>query len=69
MEERYGSGHTFTERCQTCGYESDIMLSSGVHVSESGSVKVYCEDDSFFCPNCSKGNETTAETPDLETGL
>ena len=38
-------------QCETCDYEKEIH-SSGVHQSQGGCVKVYCDADEFNCPNC-----------------
>lgn len=53
MVSKYGAGKTRTQKCKSCQYEQDIC-SSGVHVSENGSVKVYDDEDAFHCPNCDK---------------
>ena len=51
LKERYGKGTMFTEKCPKCG-TTESLFSSGVHESESGSLRVYCEDDIFVCPKC-----------------
>lgn len=53
LVEKYGMGHITTVKCDTCTYEKEIH-SSGVHETEGGSLKVYCEDDAFICPKCNK---------------
>lgn len=51
MVEKYGKGEMNTQKCKTCSYEQ-VIHSAGVHVSENGAVKVYAEEDFFWCPNC-----------------
>ena len=53
MVSKYGAGETKTQKCKSCSYEQ-VIYSSGVHVSESGSVRVYGDEDTFHCPNCDK---------------
>jgi len=52
LQDTYGAGVVFNEICVLCGYESEELYSSGVHESESGSLRIYDEDDVFKCPNC-----------------
>ena len=52
---KYGAGEKSTIKCTTCDYEKEIQL-SGTHESEGGSLKVYCEDEEFVCPNCGELN-------------
>lgn len=51
MVGKYGAGETSLFKCPTCDYEQEIR-SSGVHISEGGSVSVFSEEDEFCCPNC-----------------
>ena len=53
MVSKYGAGETKTQKCKSCSYEQ-VIYSSGAHVSESGSVRVYGDEDTFHCPNCDK---------------
>lgn len=50
--QKYGEGSVFEKTCPDCGYVVELQ-SSGVHISDNGCTKVYCEDDEFNCPKCS----------------
>ena len=52
MVQKYGEGSVIGKPCADCGYVVELE-SSGVHTTDNGCVKVYCEDDEFNCPNCS----------------
>jgi hypothetical protein len=39
------------QKCHTCNYEHEIYT-GGVHESDIGVLRVYCEDDQFHCPRC-----------------
>lgn len=36
--------------CPQCGFSVEIET-AGVHFSENGGIKVYCDEDPFSCPN------------------
>lgn len=57
MAAKYGKGTSFIQRWDTCTYEQEINT-EGVHVSESGSVRVYSANDEFHCPLCSENTNT-----------
>ena len=49
MAQKYGEGSVIEKPCPDCGYVVELQ-SSGVHTTDNGCVKVYCEDDEFNCP-------------------
>ena len=51
MIKKYGKSQSHVQKCNTCEYEQ-VINSSGVLNLESGSVRVYADDDEFSCPNC-----------------
>ena len=63
MVSKYGEGKTRTQKCKSCSYDQ-VIYSSGVHISENGSVKVYDNEDAFRCPNCDEH-----DTPDVQNTI
>jgi hypothetical protein len=51
MVDKYGQGETSVYKCRSCDYEQEIR-SSGIHVSEGGSVMFFSSEDEFHCPKC-----------------
>ena len=51
MIKKYGKSQSHIQKCNTCEYEK-VINSAGVMNLESGSVRVYADDDEFSCPNC-----------------
>ena len=50
MCEKYGYGKRDSRKCGSCNYEQ-VLRSTGVHISEGGSISVYADEDEFSCPN------------------
>jgi Zn finger protein HypA/HybF involved in hydrogenase expression len=46
------------QKCHTCNYEQKIYT-GGVHESDTGSLRVYSEDDQFHCPRCDRDKHVT----------
>ena len=63
MVSKYGDGKTRTQKCKSCSYDQ-VLYSSGVHISENGSVKVYDNEDAFHCPNCDE-----QDTPEVQNAI
>ena len=51
MIKKYGKSQSHIQKCNTCEYEQ-VINSAGVMNLESGSVRVYADDDEFSRPNC-----------------
>ena len=49
----------FMKKCDTCDFQQECYT-EGVHVLETGLVRVYSEDDEFCCSNCD-GTKNVAE--------
>jgi hypothetical protein len=53
----------------TCTYEQEIQT-EGVHVLDSGTVKLYSDDDCFHCPKCDGDpDEPAGEYDDLDSSI
>ena len=63
LTQKYGKGKTSLRKCETCDYEQ-VIQSAGVHVSESGPIKVYADDDKFSCPKCDGNEDNLDEVPE-----
>ena len=63
LTQKYGKGKTRLRKCETCDYEQ-VIQSAGVHVSESGAIKVYANDDNFSCPKCDGNEDNLDEVPE-----
>ena len=51
------------KRRKSCSHDQ-VLYSSGVHISENGSVKVCDNEDAFHCPNCDE-----QDTPELQSAI
>ena len=67
MREKYGNGESYIRKCETCDFEME-MRSSGVNVSEGGSVSVYADEDEFCCPNCPEKSDEVIQVANEVTG-
>ncbi len=63
MIKKYGKSQSNVQKCNMCEYEQ-VINSAGVANLESGCVRVYADDDEFFCPNC---ENTDAAVPNCES--
>lgn len=68
LTQKYGKGKTSLRKCETCDYEQ-VIQSAGVHVSESGAIKVYADDDKFSCPKCDGNDDNLDEVPESKGSL
>lgn len=52
MRKRYGEGAYFSKTCKECGHINEGQHTAGVFESESGSLRVYSEEQDFECEKC-----------------
>jgi len=68
ITQKYGKGKTNLRKGETCDYEK-VIQSAGIHVSESGAIKVYADDDKFSCPKCDGNKGNLDEVPECKGSL
>ena len=68
LTQKYGKGKTSLRKCETCDYEQ-VIQSADVHISESGAIKVFADDDKFSCPKCDGNEDYLDEVPESKGSL